>query len=116
MTERIEKLKEISGIKLANCHSCACSSQDRDGDYGEIYCGMKCQKRPGEYLEDQDIDLNEEHDCWEPEFWATETPSITFDPYKVDGEMKQFDDAVKAINKQFPPPKIEVCKSTESQD
>lgn len=75
--QRVIRLKEITGIAVANCLSCACGVPDEDGDYAELYCGMTCKKRLGPefdevYLEDQGIDLQAEKACWEPAFWHSQ--------------------------------------------
>lgn len=71
--EDIKRLASSLGCK-ANCLSCGCSSDDTDGDYGELFCGTVCSAgKAGDetYLEDANISLEEEKACWEPDFWKT---------------------------------------------
>ena len=79
LTEMDEQPKNIDPKKIAatlgckaNCLTCSNSFEDRDGDYGEIFCGTICTAgKSGDeiYLEDAKISLEEEKSCWEPHFW-----------------------------------------------
>lgn len=80
------------------CHTCRKSTQDWDGDgYSQHYCGMECSDKKGAefetYLEDQGVDVNDTHPCFEPDFWHTgfadildgthETEEKAFNLYRV---------------------------------
>jgi hypothetical protein len=74
----ILRLKELTGIKAANCWSCSMAQADRDGEPGATYhCGIVCLKSASEntYIEEDGIDPDTEKACWEPEYWESESDS-----------------------------------------
>lgn len=67
------------GVKKLNCKTCAHGSEDSDGEPGATYyCGMTCSKHdfPETYLEDNNVDIETDKACWEPDFWKANTPEI----------------------------------------
>jgi hypothetical protein len=76
------------------CHSCRKGHEDWDGDgYSQWYCGIECSDRSGQeyetYLEDQGVDVNETHPCFEPDFWHTGFAEM------LDGTKEMEDKALK---------------------
>lgn len=105
ITEKVQRLKEITGIEVANCTTCCHGSPEYDGDHGEKYCGMLCNRLPddpdGEYLyvEDFGVSSETEKGCWEPDFWFSNfSADLAGDEQKYKTALKRFTEAVKAVN------------------
>jgi hypothetical protein len=106
--EKINHLKNITGISRADCYSCAYGHEETDGEYGQIYCGWLCEmltellaevKLDEEplYVDDLDIPLHMEKECWEPNFWISIFPE---EAHSTNDTKKAYKRFVKAIREK----------------
>jgi len=68
-----EAIKKATGIKKANCHSCAYLSSESCGGEPEYSVSWPiCSKKGHERYEHlKPFPFKTEQKCWKPEFWAS---------------------------------------------
>lgn len=104
---RISILSDVAkqtGCGRANCHSCRHKNEDieYDEDGDENYGGTTCDKMVfGDgYLEDQEVNLDDEKPCWEPDFWESCMPELSIGRGSLDSQLetaKKFYEFVDSI-------------------
>lgn len=102
LPKHINKLKKICGIEKATCETCECGYAEHDGDHGEIYCGVCCRRIKEDtghcHVEDADLDIATEKDCWEPNFWCSKfTDIIDGTEESMQEASRQFQETVKGV-------------------